>query len=55
MRAFLPSWIQIRIQEGKNDTQKIEQEILCFEVLDVIFLGKASRAVWASLWSKDKP
>jgi hypothetical protein len=26
-------WIRIRIQEGKNE------EISCFEVLDVLFLG----------------
>ncbi len=35
--------IQIRFQECRNDPQKKYQEILCFEVLDVLFRGlKAS-------------
>ncbi len=44
--------IRIRIQEGKNDLQKWEKsEILCFEVLDVIFWElKASLYLVCSLW-----
>jgi hypothetical protein len=31
--------LRIRIQEGKNDPQKVEEseEILCFKALDVLF------------------
>jgi hypothetical protein len=45
-------WIRIRIDigrldadpntGGKKDSQKISQEILCFEVLDVFFLRASS-------------
>jgi hypothetical protein len=41
----------IRIQEGKNDPQKIEKKknISCFEVLDILFGGlKASLVAWPS-------
>ncbi len=43
--------IRIRIQEGKNDPQKIEKrtEFSSFEVLDVLFWGlKASPVAWES-------
>ncbi len=40
----------IRIQEGKNDPQKIEK-VNKFEVLDVLFWGlKASPVAWTSSW-----
>jgi hypothetical protein len=39
--------IQIRFQECRNDPQKKYQEILCFEVLDVLFRGlKLRRPLW---------
>jgi hypothetical protein len=40
-----------RIQEGKNDPQKKKKskEIVCFEMLDVLFCGlKTSPVAWAS-------
>jgi hypothetical protein len=53
-----PDWFRIqsgqwiRIQEGKNDPQKIGKffEMSCFEVLEVLFSGlKASSVAWTSL------
>ncbi len=46
-RINLSCWIRIWIQEGKNDPTNIEKskEFLCFEVLDVLFLGQKSSPV----------
>jgi hypothetical protein len=45
---ILVAWIQIWIQEGKNDPKKLEKrEDSSFEVLDALFCGlKASLVAW---------